>query len=601
MRNSFLPIIGVFLVTVLALWMIPHTNIEGQDGPQIHSGILRLPKKIEKMVPSADVPSTVTLTRTAVGEFPPGIEPQGWRVVGIALDDVQPLTRAVALGLGERLTLMNVVVLFDVVDDPVLPSPPDRIIRIRTVSGGTPDPATHTITGVLEISQEEIRLPEWHPAAGLQGALRLQPITWSVTVNNTVETPGSWSQRWAAIGRDIGNAVLADLGITDRVPKEWDRYRPTPPEGRWIPYFFIEPSRLWLLFIIPIFLTIRLWAGSRLPEGHRGRRPWARRRPWIIAVALTAVVIVYSGPHRVASTAKDVPLSSWSTHLPLPPNLEVLRWQGCFEDDLVRGWVGRINTKITYDRMSRPISADQPLLKLLSKRQADDGSARELGDGLWREEASPIAGSTLFGRSRQDIDEFIMVIPDDQGWGCVLWQEQPKANSIHDSWLDAAAQGDHIRIARQKLRRHLLTPRIPEDQQQAAIALLRQDPDAAEVAMLGQTLDARVGEQQFAATARWVLGRGERPAAIEGARTWANLGLGEPVVFDGRPILVGIGDDAAGLAMIGPDHDGELYVRSGGQRLRTAIETEKGGWITIPDGPTLVCTPGVAGWQLTRR
>src|SRR5690606_5419775 len=144
-------------------------------------------------------------------------------------------------------------------------------------------------------------------------------------------------------------------------------------------------------------------------------------------------------------------------------------------------------------------------------------------------------------------------------WDCVLWQEQPKANSIQDSWCDAVVDGEHVAIARQKLRRHLLATRIPEDQRARARTLLRRDPDAVEVAMLAETSDASAGERSYAAQARWVLGRAER--STPGEVHWLQLGVGETVACDGRSILVELGS-AMGLVLLGFGDQGEMILRS---------------------------------------
>jgi hypothetical protein len=279
----------------------------------------------------------------------------------------------------------------------------------------------------------------------------------------------------------------------------------------------------------------------------------------------------------------------------LPPNLAVLRWHGCFEDDLVRGWIGRIEGLQTVDRLKRPIPSIQPLLKLLAKKQADDGSARAAGDGLWREEPNPPPSGHLFGRNRDGVDEFLIAIPANDGWDCILWQEQPRANSVHDSWSGAVHDGQHVTIARRKLRRHLLATRIPEDQQATARAILRQDPDAVEVGMLAETADAADGERRYAALACWVLGRGERPES--GEEWWPVLAKGSKVDNDGRSVLVGIGE-AAALVLTGFNELGELIIRDGQGTVRGTLA---GGSVTAPGGDTLVVTSTDDGLTLTRR
>ncbi len=594
MRNSALPIVGVLLVTVACFWFIPDGLDDGAEGPQVQAGILRLPKDRKHQVISAAI--TVdheVLTRT-VGAPPPGLEPEGWRVIGIALDDTLPLTRAVALALGERLTELGAVAVFDIPDAPVLPTPPDRVLRVRSEDGGRPT-ADKAVAGIISVHQHEVRLPARHPAYGLMETPSVQERSWRIQHRNEAAPGVRWPQRWAAIGRATADTVLGELGVAERLPLEWDRLRPVVPEGRAIPYNWHQPGRLWILFVVPVFLIARVLASRRLPADHRSRTGWRGWRPWIIATALTVMIVISAGPYRVGPTARDVPLSTWSVHLPLPPNLEVLRWNGCFEHDLVRGWVGRIQGKTTADRMGRPISALEPLRRLLAKRTADDGSARESEDGLWREEVTPIPDGQLYGRNRAGVEEFILVLPDDEGWDCVLWQEHRHANRAHAAWVDAVTDADVRQVARRKLRRHLLTTRVLAGQQEHAVAVLRRDPDATEVAMLAELPAAEDGERAHAALARWVLGRGERPDA--GERIWAALASGEAVTIDGRPVLFAVGE-AAGLVLLGPDGQGELLLRDADGVTTAPITRDQAATVTRGE-VTVSVMHRAEGWQLS--
>jgi len=636
MRNSVLPILGMLALSLACLWLIPDGTGDGAEGPQVQSGILRLPKDKKKLITSANVDMENFILSESSGQSLPGIEGGRWRVVGIALDDNKPLTRAIALGLGERITELGGVAVFDLHEAPALPTPPDRIFRITTVEGGTPTEHGE-LNGIVQVHQQEVRLPPTHPAAGLMEAPLVQDITLRLE-HRSKPLPGvAWPARWAAIGRGLTETVLTQWDVSshrlvggegltgleriesaapeitplpasqtqapavlsmaghvigsERLPEDWDRLRPVAPVGRMIPYDWWQPSRLWFLLVVPLFLVVRLTATLRLPAGHRSRRGWRQWRPWIIAAALTVMVIISAGPHRIQPTAKDVPLQSWAGHLPLPPNLAVLRWTGCFEQELVRGWVGRIQGLTTTDRMGGEIPALQPLLKLLAKKTADPETGGS-DDGLWRKQAATDPQATLFARTRGGLDEFIMAIPDAEGWDCVLWQEQPRANSLHQTWLDLASDPEEdpllVRLARGKLRRHLLTPRIPEDQQAEALKVLRQNPDAAEVAMIAELPSAMAGEDQAAALAKWVLGRASRPESAGGS--WTHFDPGDQVIVDGRPFLFTVGD-GAGLALISPNQRGELIVRVGDFVQAAPISSQAETTVHGAGLPTVVLTP----------
>jgi len=596
MRNSVLPILGMLAIGLACLWLIPDGTGDGAEGPQVQSGILRLPKNTKKLITSANVDMENFILSESSGQPQPGIEGGRWRVVGIALDDNKPLTRAIALGLGERITELGGVAVFDLHDAPALPTPPDRVFRVSSLEGGTPT-EQGDLTGIVQVHQQEVRLPPTHPAASLMEAPLVQEITLRLEHRSKPLSGIAWPARWAAIGRGMAETVLTQWGAGQRLPADWDRLRPVAPVGRMIPYDWWQPSRLWFLLAVPLFLVVRLTATLRLPAGHRSRGGWRQWRPWIIATALTVMVIISAGPHRIQPTAKDVPLQSWAGHLPLPPNLAVLRWTGCFEQELVRGWVGRIQGLTTTDRMGGEIPTLQPLLKLLAKKTADPETGGS-DDGLWRKQAATDPQATLFARTRGGLDEFIMAIPDAEGWDCVLWQEQPRANSLHQTWLDLASDPEEdpllVRLARGKLRRHLLTPRIPEDQQAEALKVLRQNPDAAEVAMIAELPSAMAGEDQAAALAKWVVGRASRPESAGGS--WTHFDPRDQVIVDGRPFLFTVGE-GAGLALISPNQHGELIVRFGdavqaapiSSTAETIVRGEAGSGEA--GQPTVVLTP----------
>ena len=272
--------------------------------------------------------------------------------------------------------------------------------------------------------------------------------------------------------------------------------------------------------------------------------------------------------------------------------MDVLRWRGCFADDLVRGWVGRIGGTVALDRTGNPISADKPVLDLLSKYNADE---KHEDKDRWREDPSPSADQRVWRREKDGAEECFLLAKDDRGFDCVLWQEQTRGASVQSRWLEAAEDPALAVAARRLLRRHVLSPRIPDDQRAEAATVLRQNPDAAEVAMLAELPDASDGEKNFALAARYAYGREASAPTIDDPK-WARLTRGSAVTLDGRPTLLQAGDTYI-LVLYRPDGGGEVVARSAKAHVRVPIGIDGSATVTLADGSLALATGHVVTWR----
>ena len=590
-RNSFLPLIMTALVAFAAYLLIPAGDGMGADGPELFSGILRLPKNQAKMVPSATLAVEQSVHVTVPATRVPGLEPDAWRVVTIANDDGLPLTRAVTLALAEELTKRGAVAVIDAFGQAPLPMPADRVLRVATLSADQPGERPRALNAIIRIRQEPIALPAGHPAVALQGASGVPVFEFTIAHRSEPDTsPPRWATWYAGVGRAVASAALEPLGVAVDLPSEWDRPRVVVAAVDQRRYR--RPGFLWLLVAVPLMIAARWWAWRRLPVDHPTRaRRFAWLRPVLLAGGLIAGALLLADPVRGPAIASpSVSDGAWAKHLPIPPQMEVLRWSGACEDDLVRGWTGRVIGKTTFDRASRPIPAIQPVLKLLAKYDVEPGTESPVTD-RWQEQSAPGSAVRTFARHKDGAEELFSIAEDATGWDCVLWQELTRPATEIDQWTTAATEPDTARAARRRLRRHLLSPRLPADQFAEAVAVLRRDPDAAEVAMLAETSVATEGEKRFAHAARWCLGREAEPPSVTDAEPpWKVVPLGMPVVMSSRPCLLQVGESYI-LVLAGAKGAGLVIARSAAGSARKKLTTEVPFAMTLPGGGTLTITP----------
>ncbi len=209
----------------------------------------------------------------------------------------------------------------------------------------------------------------------------------------------------------------------------------------------------------------------RLPAGHPGEGllPPPQLMSTIVEVSHEghpASAATTDWPTRWAATGRTIVDSMLSTALPpsglhrpdnhlavdwgsalfFPPTTPELRWSGCFQHDLVRGWTGRIDGRTVKDSKGRTEAAIQPLLRLLPR-------------GGWE----PVSGSpawSQWSRLRDGQRQWFATSDLGDGWACTMWTERPDAGTLIDGWITSATTGDTQ--ARDRLRRLLSSPGLGE-------------------------------------------------------------------------------------------------------------------------------------------
>ncbi len=201
-----------------------------------------------------------------------------------------------------------------------------------------------------------------------------------------------------------------------------------------------------------------------------GVAPGTRWPQWWAGVgqAFAREAVLQFAPTGLAGC--KTPVSAWENDLGRlrdPVGADPLRWTAAFQDDLVRGWIGRIDGRTTTTRNG----SLEPAVAALERRLADAKTWEPLPPTgpwrTWRRRAEPETGSgppwTVSLRETAT------------GWEVNQWQLRPHPAALIQAWIAAARTGDAI--ARATLDRVKDIPRIPDDLRQGiAAALARPAP-----------------------------------------------------------------------------------------------------------------------------
>lgn len=189
--------------------------------------------------------------------------------------------------------------------------------------------------------------------------------------------------------------------------------------------------------------------GARIAVEHAGHAAgstagwperWAATGRSIVA-AMLGTLLPPAGLHRPAG----LPPADWGSLLPSPPTTAELRWTGCFQHDLVRGWTGRITGRTVSTSSGSSEAAAAPLVRLL-KRGAWEGLEASGGWQMW-------------SRLRDGQRQWFAMRGESDGWSLSMWTERPDQQGLIDGWLAQAKTGDAA--AREHLRLALATPGLP--------------------------------------------------------------------------------------------------------------------------------------------
>jgi hypothetical protein len=262
MHNSLIPLLGVVVVCLLAVPLALHGPSRGSAGPEINPGVFR---QVVNRVYRVD--SMPLETQNLVTDLPaaagagPGY-PSG-RIVVVSGDDRSPLSAAVMLGLAESITAQGGAAILDPLrggdsdTDHVLALGASWGVRVSCPDGAPPAAPGGACTATITCLAWPVRLADDHPAARLQPVQALRPLTVQVHHHSSGSSgsSGSWPGWYAAVGRSIADAVLADLargapsGPPELALPDWGSTLPQPATAdglRWSAAFQRAFIRGWL-------------------------------------------------------------------------------------------------------------------------------------------------------------------------------------------------------------------------------------------------------------------------------------------------------------------------------------------------------------------
>lgn len=496
MRNSWIPMMALAATAVIAVILVSSDYEHGRVGPAIYPGIY---PTTERFVPSLD---GLTVATEAVDGAPLayreerdrrlGLEVVPWDELCIALEDHHPLTKSVAKGLAEDLT---------------------GFLARNGADGVTPADAIAPLVIILP-TDEFPKLP-----MAVRRVLRVRTLSpaGAAFMEGAIEQPrevvvevGQHDAVGPAVARRTGMATVGS------VRERHVHIRAQVPA--------VDAATPWPSWHATVGRAI---AARALRELHDGDPP---ERPWDEAADRTTAVL---SRHHAFPAREEL---AWEEVAPDPPHSSVDRWYGVYQLPLVRGWDGAI------------VGTEVPVVKKGVVKPTIEVLAEVMGKGKWQEPER--SDERWLWRANEDGD-FGYAIADaaDWGWRLSVIQRHPRQAKILEAWLAAAADGDAV--SRGQLRRHLLAAGLPSEWRDRAAELLRADPDAADLALLGLRDDASERERKAAQAVAWVRGLpvSERPGSWPdgaAAGTW-----------DGRPTLVALPEggavvarDAAGAVML---------------------------------------------------
>jgi hypothetical protein len=255
MRNSFLPLLVMVAVSVVAVISFRSPSPPGIGGPEINPGVYRQVTNHMYQVRSMTLSGSTVISQRGEPGDGPGLPAA--RFIIVSGDDRSPLTATLMYALAETITSQGGVAILDplLVGDQALLPPIDCAwsLRIATLGGTPPETPAGTVDCTLRVLARTVGLPDDHPAAQRQdGAAARQAV---LTLHHTSQgsASGGWPERFAADGRAMADALLADLGrgqpaMPAAAMPDWGSTMPMPvrlPELRWSAAFQRDLLRGW--------------------------------------------------------------------------------------------------------------------------------------------------------------------------------------------------------------------------------------------------------------------------------------------------------------------------------------------------------------------
>ena len=471
MKNSWIPLMMMPISLLVAFTLVGSNENQGFTGPQIHPGIFA---KNEAYIPAAgsdqlDVNVAVSDDSTLQwGMDEPrderiAFEFIAWDDISIVLEDDHALSRTFAKALGEHLSGF---IAHHGGSSPVSEKYGARLIlmvprgaQILPLTGRRIIRIKH-VGADIERSQEgiytlQVSLEDaLRSEAGMSGLLPANGIKerrLRIDVGPTLVNP-SQQVPWPQWHTAVGRAMAA--GMLEEL-------------------FNDDPLLVW-------------------HEADDTVEATAERH----ASGLNIKVVGEEGHQTLELHPLD-----WSDTLQPAPDAKVGRWFMGWQTPFVRGWTGAI---VGTDRFNSRTGDDDATIDLFEKN---------LSKGGWSPTDSSTDDMRRWDGSNRDVFELFHADRRPFGWQLLTWQRNPHAGAMHAAWIDAAYKQNPV--ARRQLARHLLAAAVPENQQISARDYLRQDPDVAELALLGMRPDANAEEQAVLQWSRWIRGViNEIPAGV---------------------------------------------------------------------------------------
>lgn len=462
-KNSVLPFI-LLLITLMSLPLCIHQrDSQGYDGPSLFEGMYRGQEgRFIASIPPAQV--TVSneisevqdiLGKSQLRDYRQGLEGPSWDNVLIYAEDDHAVTRSVAKALAELLTGM-------LDEDPYGMAMPFYLVHVQ------PHDKHVRPWGVSRIIRVRTIKADQHPASISD--------TFNAEVSICLQDP-----RLPAAVRPL--MPLAAGGVQEQGLRVRHRIHSDSQD-----------------------VSAFNWANwhatiGRSIAGVAMRHCWSAESEELDWQQLDYDQTV--GAWRTGDP-KDVNEDGLpkKTLLPVQPGHKVVTWLAGFQEPLARGWCGAI---IGTERQSRMGSVTQTFTKW---QEHLDGS------GSWQQDQLPDDRVWLWRHLNKQMSHMHAVLTRQYDFGAEIlaWQVMPGMNQQYQSWLQAAQSGDDA--GRVMIRRYLLATQIDADLRQQALQVLRQDPSAAETALIGLHPEATPEEQHAAAAIAFVRGiSNEQPSA----------------------------------------------------------------------------------------
>lgn len=321
----------------------------------------------------------------------------------------------------------------------------------------------------------------------------------------------------------IGTHRLLRVASTGSVPKDRDgemAFRVTVAMQDAVPDFPVsQPWQLWpASAIAESAITVEL---TQRPLGNVAWGPRFAHAGRSIAEGALKHLLNH-GP--MLSDPESLPLEAvhgpWRDEIPQQPQHDVVRWFASIQAPLIRAWSGSIvGSQLFYRGQER--DAVEVFADHLSRGQwevlAEEEPDNQIEQAQWRNQ-------------RDGSLQRLWINRQGAGWDVLAVEAHSDSGALFRQWLEQAVDGDYA--ARAQLRRHLFTDGIDKALRQQARDLLRQNPDARELAMLSEMADASELEILHGAWSRWVMGyANEQPAEPIPA-------VDHQALWDGRLVLM---------------------------------------------------------------